>query len=211
MNGQSMQKNRLSKTALITVALFPALFHSAAFATTYYYGSVYNLPIPSPDAPEAIYGRGAMKQADFVVPEHHVIHDIDVYVGLTHSSIMDCEIAITSPAGTRIVLAQSGNIDLLGVGGRRQLIFDDSAAAINPALIKTSPIIFERPASPFTLSSLIGQDPFGTWKIQITDTMYQDTGTLDYLRLVIVNPEPASISLLLLGTALLRSRRRPTN
>jgi len=100
------------------------------------------------------------------------ITDVDVTVSITHTYVSDLDLVLIAPSGRRIELA-------VGVGGSGDnftgTIFDDQAAT---AIASGTPPFNGRfrPAQP--LSALLGEDPNGTWSLEITDFFQQDQGTL---------------------------------
>jgi subtilisin-like proprotein convertase family protein/subtilisin family serine protease len=100
------------------------------------------------------------------------ISDVEVTVSITHTYVSDLDLVLIAPSGRRIELA-------LGVGGSGDnftgTIFDDQATT---AIASGTPPFTGRfrPAQP--LSALLGEDPNGTWSLEITDFFQQDQGTL---------------------------------
>jgi subtilisin-like proprotein convertase family protein len=192
--------------AILTIAA--GLFASSLSAAPYSYTMDFNLPIPSPDEPESEYGRGWMDDALIEIPHHFVIDDLDVRVDLTHEGLIDLEIVLESPAGTNVFLNLAGNLafmvrgengGLTAYGGSVQWLFDDEA--IVPIEEATEPFVGPfKPAG--NLSLFDGEDVYGQWCLQIQDTVYAHTGTLDSFGLVIATPEPATAMLLVLGAGL---------
>jgi len=100
------------------------------------------------------------------------ITDVDVTVNINHTWISDLDVVLIAPSGRRIMLAES-------VGGSGDnftgTIFDDQAGTAITA--GTPPFTGRfRPAQP--LSALLGEDPNGTWSLEITDFFQADQGTL---------------------------------
>jgi subtilisin-like proprotein convertase family protein len=128
-----------------------------------------------------------------------------VYIGITHGCFADLDITLVSPAGREVMLSEWGNTGLLKSGGKKLLIFDDQAAV---AIMATNQLISGKSYKPAALlSALNNTDSYGTWKIKISDHIYDSSGTLDYVRLAVSNPEPATLGLLSLGFMMLRGKR----
>lgn len=173
-----------------------------------------NLPIPSPDDPFSEFGKGRMADAIIDVTNHISIIDLDVVVSLTHDSFFDLEIVLESPAGTTITLNPALNNafiiqDTYGIrsaGGSNRFLFDDEATV---SIENATPPFDQafKPALGFALSAFDGQDAFGSWRLQINDLLYMDTGQLEKVELIVNIPEPATLFLLTLGGLLLRKRR----
>ncbi len=174
------------------------------------YGGEFDLPIPAnPDDT-----RGWMADAIIEITDHFTIHDLDVRINITHTSVFDLQIFLQSPAGSRLCLNMYNPFDEYFEGANyTQTIFDDEAGTA-----------IEQAEPPFTgrfrpkaidaanlLEIFDGQDSYGLWRLQIYDAFYADTGTLDSFELIITTPEPTTAILLLLGTGLitfLNPRRR---
>jgi subtilisin-like proprotein convertase family protein len=158
------------------------------------YSGDFNLRIPANPADT----KGKMDDANIEVPDHFIIHDIDVGITLTHTSDFDLQILLKSPAGTTICLSM---FDQFFKGANyTQTIFDDEAL-----------LAIEQAQPPFTgrfrplepLSAFDGEDAYGPWHLQIYDAWAWDTGTLNKFELVITNPEPATAVLLAVGFGLM--------
>lgn len=83
-----------------------------------------------------------------------------------------------------------------------ETIFDDEAQLS----IKQGSAPFTgpfKPIEPFLLSEFDGEHTAGQWSLQIYDMYDSDTGTLNRFELIITTPEPTTVVLLILGTALL--------
>jgi subtilisin-like proprotein convertase family protein len=116
------------------------------------------------------------------------ICSITVDTNITHTSPVDLVIMLSSPSGTTVTLT-SGN------GGSTVDAFagttwnDDAdpsgqvpyAASVN--LVTDHTYVAATVATPLTpeeaLSAFIGEDPEGTWTLEVDDTIAGDTGTLN--------------------------------
>jgi len=172
------------------------------------YGGNFDLNIPA----EPGATKGWMTDALIEITDHHLIRDIDVRISSTHTSVFDLQLFLQSPAGTRICLNMYNPFDEFFEGENySQTIFDDEA----DISISLGEVPFTgrfRPREPYQLSIFDDEDVYGSWRLQIYDAFYYNTGTLDSFELIITNytPEPATAVLLLLGTclvALFRPRR----
>src|SRR6056297_486159 len=103
--------------------------------------------------------------------------DLDLTTDITHTFPGDLEITLTSPAGTTVVITTDNG------GGSNDVfagtLWDDQAG--QPATdfaysdgIVASPLVPEQALSPF-----IGEDPNGTWTLDIIDDEGADLGTLN--------------------------------
>ena len=171
-----------------------------------------------PSAPQQ--SKGWMDDAFIDITEHLTIHDLDVRVVFTHSSLYDLRILLQSPGGTVITLSEAGNSAfitrgkdkrLTPVASAGQFYFDDQAHLPiedgnkpyhGPLKPITKPYLGPfRPSS--QLSAFNEQDIFGRWKLKIYDYIVPDTGQLDSFELIVQTPEPATIILLMLGVFLM--------
>ncbi len=173
----------------------------------YTYQGDFNLQIPA----EPDESRGWMTDAVIEVDSHFTISDIDVGVTLTHSNVFDLQISLQSPDGTSLLLNMyNPDNEFFQGADYSQTIFDDEA--LIPIDQAQPPFTGRfRPNSSDSLELFDGQDAYGLWRLQIYDAYYADTGTFENFELTFTVPEPATVALLVLGTALaalLRPRRR---
>jgi subtilisin-like proprotein convertase family protein len=175
------------------------------------YHADFNSPIPANIGDT----NGWMNDAIIDITDHFTILDLDVSLNVTHGAFFDLQIHLTSPAGTNIVLNNSGNSVFIErkpdgrlgpVGGNLTLSFDDQAElpidqAARPF---TDPY---KPIDPYTLSMFDGEDTFGQWQLRIYDAALAHTGNLHNLKLTFTIPEPASLSLFALTAGLITARR----
>ncbi|MBI3271083.1 MAG: discoidin domain-containing protein [Planctomycetes bacterium] len=104
-----------------------------------------------------------------VVPEHRTISDVNVYVRIRHTYKADLRVTVRSPAGTAVRLHDQ-------TGGSA----DD---------IDTWYDTLTAPAQ--SLGAFVGQDMFGTWRLEVADFVGQDVGTLERWQLEIAGPSTA--------------------
>jgi subtilisin-like proprotein convertase family protein len=184
---------------------------STVFANpVHIYSADFDLPIPSPDAPDSEFGRGWMADAVIDVPDHFTVDDIDVGITLTHTNMFDLQIFLQSPDGTTLCLNQYGIYEYLEGANYTQTIFSDEAEL--PIEQADPPFTGEfRPKTPNLLEAFDGLDSFGLWRLRIYDAWYYDTGTLNHFELIITTPEPATAILLILGMALMRLHKHRGN
>lgn len=118
----------------------------------------------------------------FAVPIHFTIADANIGVLMAHTYRGDLRFFLVHPDGTRITLGQN-------VGTTRDnvnVLFDDSAAAAytshtasnDTATAGTVVPPYQRTFRPATaLSTLNGRNAFGTWTLEICDSLNADSGT----------------------------------
>jgi hypothetical protein len=173
---------------------------------TFIYGDDFNLQIPAGPG----VSKGWMDDAIIEVNRHATIYDIDVGINLTHTNVFDLQIFIQSPSGTRLCLNHYNFKDEFFKGEDYvQTIFDDEAEL--PIEQGTAPFTGRfRPKAGSSLEIFDGEDAYGSWHLQIYDMWYSDTGTLERVELIVTIPEPAAVTLLVIGaslTLLFRPRR----
>ncbi|HEY6803935.1 MAG TPA: S8 family serine peptidase [Pyrinomonadaceae bacterium] len=126
-----------------------------------------------------------------VVGQNGAVADVNVRVRLNHTFDGDLVLELVAPDGTTVLLSQNrdtalGGGDNYGTGSNdcsgTPTVFDDSAAtAIGSGLPPFAGSF--RPETP--LSDLNGKSITGTWKLRVTDTAAQDTGTVGCVTLEI--------------------------
>lgn len=183
--------------AILIVAVAPS--GKTSFANTVYiYGGDFDLPIIDQPGPGS-----QVTEAIIDISDDLTVHDLDVAITITHTNVFDLQLFLQSPAGTRICLNMFDFEDEFGIYPNYiDTIFDDEAQLS----IKQADAPFTgryRPIEPFLLSEFDGEQTPGQWSLQIYDMYDWDTGTLNHFDLIIATPEPATLTLLILGTALL--------
>ena len=171
----------------------------AVFAgSVHTYRGDFNLRIPE----EPNGSQGWMTDAIIDVPDNFTIHDIDVGISLTHTSVFDLQIFLQSPAETMLCLNMYNYDEYFEGADYTRTIFDDEAES--PIGQASPPFTGRfRPVEPYKLSQFDGQDAYGIWRLQIYDAFYADTGTLNSFELIFTVPEPATTTFLTLGAGLL--------
>jgi subtilisin-like proprotein convertase family protein len=116
------------------------------------------------------------------------ITDLNVKVRLTHTYDFDLALTLISPSGRRVLL-----VDNVGGGGDNftdTVLTDEAGTAISAG---TAPFTGSfRPLEP--LSFFDGQNPNGTWKLEIADQLGGDAGQLQAWSLIITHAEPGATS-----------------
>jgi len=169
------------------------------------YGGDFNLRIPA-DPNNTNTTKGWMDDAIIEIPDHFPIADLEIGVSLTHSKVFDLQLYLQSPAGTRLCLNMYNFDEYFNGENYTLTVFDDEAE-----------LSIEQGQPPFTgrfrpepgnlLAIFDGLDAYGSWRLQINDARYADTGFLDHFELIIEIPEPATALLLALGVVLMRLRK----
>jgi subtilisin-like proprotein convertase family protein len=130
--------------------------------------------LSSPDVPKAIGDLQTVVSTLAVNGLTGPITDVDVQVDITHTWDSDLDVYLISPSGTRVELFT----DVGGSGDNfSDTILDDQAGvgiAFGVAPFSGS----YRPEG--FLSALTGENPNGTWRLEITDDAGGDTGTLNH-------------------------------
>lgn len=192
---------RNSILSIVAILVVAAGWPSFVFAgPVIVYGGQFDLPIPAnPDDT-----RGRMDDAIIDVPDHLTIYDIDVAISLTHTSAFDLQIFLQGPSGKKTCLNRYDPFHEFFEGENYiQTVFDDEA----PTPIEEAEAPFTgrfRPRAPNLLRLFDGEDAYGTWRLQIHDAHYNDSGVLNSFELMITVPEPATGILLILGAGVVR-------
>lgn len=107
------------------------------------------------------------------IPVEGEILDVDVIdLAISHSFVSDLVLTLRSPAGTEVVLSQRNGGNGMDFEGTA---FDDEAN--EPIAAGAAPFAGRfRPDG--RLSALRGEDPQGTWTLEIEDAVLQDDGVL---------------------------------
>jgi subtilisin-like proprotein convertase family protein len=117
------------------------------------------------------------------VTDHLPIHDVDVALTITHSDVADLDVHLVGPTGVRVELFTDVNsgADLIGT------TLDDEASL--PILGGAAPFAGSYRAEG-ALAAFDGDDPFGTWTLEVTDDAGNDVGSLVAWSLTISSHEP---------------------
>jgi len=172
------------------------------------YSQDFDLPIPKPDISDPCVSKGWMEDAIIQVPHHFTIYDLNVGISLTHTSAFDLQIFLKGPTNEKICLNRYDFNEFFKGENYKGTVFDDEAEV--PIEEGKPPFAGRfRPESDNLLESFDDQDAYGTWRLQIYDARYSDTGTFNHLELIFNAPEPASALLMTFGaTSLTLLRRR---
>jgi len=189
--GAHGRRKRIAACLGFIAALGPAW---AAAVPGLIYGGAFDLRIPATGS-----GQAWMDDAVVEVPDHVTILDLDVGVVITHTSVFDLELILEGPDGTRLRLNWYEPTDEFFKGENYEgTIFDDEAE--RPIESGSAPFSGRyRPRAPGRLDVYDGLDAHGEWKLQIYDWWHGDTGRLEEVTLILNVPEPATVTLLLLG------------
>jgi subtilisin-like proprotein convertase family protein len=169
------------------------------------YGGDFNLRIPA-DPNNTNTTKGWMDNAIIEISDHFPIADLDVGVSLIHSKVFDLQLYLQSPTGTRLCLNMY-NVDEYFNGENYTLtVFDDEAEL---SIEQGQPPFIGRfrPEPGNLLAIFDGLDACGSWRLQINDMYYADSGVLDRFELIITIPEPTTALLLALGVVLMHLRK----
>lgn len=193
------------RTSLIFALLIVGLaFTSTAPAvlTPMIYTESFELRIPAKNS-----GNAWMNEAVINVPDNFAVVDLDVHIKLTHARASDLELILMAPDETRLRLNWYGQSGSPPEGqDYNNTEFDDGASV--GIEMATPPFVGRfKPKAPSQLAVFNDMDAFGPWRLQIYDWKALDTGVFGELTLAFNTPEPATISLLLLGTALAKFRK----
>ncbi|MEM9488105.1 MAG: DUF4215 domain-containing protein [Myxococcota bacterium] len=141
------------------------------------------LQICATDGPLGIDDNGTTV-AELVPPFPYLIETLDVELDITHTSLADLTIELSSGA-TTVVIADSffneGGPGSLCTGDDMRAIIDDEAETpLAGACIESGdPAIAGRYRPEGSLSDFDGADVSGTWSLSVTDGTAGDSGTID--------------------------------
>lgn len=131
-----------------------------------------NTPVAIPDGP------GGMVSSDVMVSGIDTyLWDVDLTVDITHTFAADLEVTLTSPGGTVVVVTTDnggGNDDVFSGS-----LFDDQAGTPVTLFTYTDGVTATPLVPEGALGAFIGEDPNGTWTLDITDDAGLDTGMLN--------------------------------
>lgn len=158
---------------------------NAAGAAVGVYSLVPTVNVASTNVPLAIPDTGTVFSELLVSGFEDVLSDLKVQLSIDHTFNGDLNVFLISPSGTRIELFTN-----VGAGSNNftnTTLDDDALVTIGSG------------TAPFTgsfqpegrLSDLIGEDPNGVWRLEVTDTTLNDIGTLQNWSLLL-EPEEGS-------------------
>ena len=150
---------------------------------TSYTGSPVPIPDDTPagvDVPITVSGfPGALAKLRFSIDGTSCTTDVGATtVGLDHSWVGDLILTLTSPSGTRVTLAnRPGGTGNSGNNFCQTVLDDSGASSIQSITSAGAPFTGTfSPASP--LAAFNGEDPNGTWTLNVSDNAFIDTGSV---------------------------------
>jgi len=113
-----------------------------------------------------------------------VICDVNLTTNITHTYSGDLDIALVSPGGTRTVLVTENNAGTAADVFNGSL-WDDATGTLMADVsfsdgVTASPLLAEGAMGAFT-----GENPNGSWTLEVADTASIDTGSIDAWSLII--------------------------
>ena len=144
--------------------------------------------VDSTDVPKSIRSRKTVTSNLTVAGIAEAIADVNVTLDITHTWDDDVDVFLISPLGTRVELFTD-----VGGGGDdfQNTVLDDEA--IMPIGTGTAPFSGSyRPEG--LLADFDGEDPDGTWVLEVTDDAAVDNGTLNSWSLTITTGEPGVVT-----------------
>ena len=118
------------------------------------------------------------------VTDNSVIEALTVAVKINHFWVHDLTLTLVSPTGRTVELLSK---QCFGANADIDAVFDDAGAII--ICESTPPTIFGTIKPTQELSSLIGDNSTGTWKLKVVDGGEADTGTIESWSLNICSSE----------------------
>lgn len=194
--------DKQSRKYLYTAMVAVCILQSTVFGAAYYsFGRNINLSFGED------YTKTMLKTEIFV-PVSGKVLDLNLALNIKHTSICDLQIYVKSPSGT-VAFINSYDTDTF-VPYRNDFhwtVFD----AESPISIDSGSSPFSsrfRPNGPDSLTTFYGQQSYGKWEVWVYDWVYYNTGTFKGARLdFFINPEPASILIMLIGSMAIRLKR----
>ena len=109
------------------------------------------------------------------------LRDLDLITDISHTFSADLDLTLISPAGTEVTITtdNGGNSDNVFGNGLIGTRWDDDAATpvTTAALISGVPALALAPEE--AMGAFVGEDPNGTWKLEIGDDAAPDNGQLN--------------------------------
>ena len=132
----------------------------------------------SGSTPLAIPDGGGPVTATIVVPNHQRIFDLDVSLQLTHPVMADLDVHLIAPVGNDVGLFTDVGSAAPGGQAIMDLVVDDGAA-LPIGAVPVMKGISVQPEAKYRLAWFDGEDPFGTWTLQLwDDTVNGSAGNL---------------------------------
>jgi subtilisin-like proprotein convertase family protein len=124
------------------------------------------------DTPRAIAGNSTITSTVNVSGLAGTLSDVNVSLAIAHLWVDDLDVFLVSPAGTRVELFTD-----VGLDGDDFYYTSIDDHALTPIALAGAP--FAGPFAPETpLEVLNGEDPTGTWTLEVTDDDIEPDGTL---------------------------------
>ncbi|HUG91854.1 MAG TPA: proprotein convertase P-domain-containing protein, partial [Planctomycetaceae bacterium] len=155
----------------------------------------------SSDVPQEILSNETITSPLFVDGLSGQITGVDVTLDISHLFVEDLDLVLISPTGTRIELALGSSLDIFGTNLTRTTFDQDSGVSITSAFPPYSGS-FRPVGSLADLGSpeTPGENPNGTWTLEIADTFFLDDGILNSWSITLAtttDPPPAGFNPLL--------------
>jgi hypothetical protein len=149
------------------------------------------------------------------VTEHATIKDLDFALYITSQKDSDLEMTLKSPDGTSALLVKNRGGAGTDFGSAARWTRFDDEGRLFPVTASTAPFIgTQKPEG--LMSVFDGKDLFGTWTLEIKDTVATNTGTFQGFDLIatVTVPEPGSALLAVslfsvIGTGIRRRTSAP--
>jgi len=139
------------------------------------------------DVPQVIPTGPGQVASTLTIPGNPRIGDLDVTFNLTHTSTLDIDVTLISPAGNENVIFT----DIGSSSTKMNLIFDDEAG-----IMPMFPIVEGMRYTPefnYRLHWFDGEDAGGTWTLVIRDDEVNNGGTLNDWSLIVCEPTPPPV------------------
>lgn len=143
------------------------------------------------------------------IPLNSIIADINVDLGISHSYTGDLIARLVSPTNDTLRLFDQPGVPATAYGcnGSNVDLSFDNEAALNASVLEnfcnnTAPSLIGTFQSIDPLSTLVGKNAQGVWKLLVTDNFPEDGGALTDWRLVMCFPTPVTAGNLIANNAL---------
>jgi subtilisin-like proprotein convertase family protein/subtilisin family serine protease len=134
--------------------------------------------VAATDVPSAIPTEGEVTSV-INITNDFTVGDVNVFVELTHSYLVELTVSLTSPSGTEVLLFGS----VCGDFNNTDVTFDD-ASSVDEIICSSFFGITGTMQPQGQLSDFIGENSVGNWTLKVVDSVINDGGTLDNVDLI---------------------------
>ena len=141
--------------------------------------------------PSASIPRLSSGTSSLTVPSSTTdIVNVNVTANISFNGDSSLTLTLISPSGAQFTLAAAAGG---GGSGYNNTVFDDSGQiAIAAGTAPFSPSVSYQPTT--ALTSLIGTNPAGTWKLKVTNSSFFTSGTINSWTLTLTTGDPSTVT-----------------